>query len=264
MKQFELKRGTKSYKYFHGIDLPMPSEAVYKKYIKIFNDKYVKSEFGNDFNTEILLDNLFKEYNHSNKAVKEMFVKCVLLDKFYSTNIKYMDDLIYHLSMIDENIYQTMLANGDPQLVNIMKEVKLRNNEKINYLSFASKYCKRYNEKCFPIYDTIVKDILKYYLSTTDFYKNDEKINWTDYVSYKKVVDEFIKTFPFIENYVMLDRYLWAMGKEKLEGINLVKEIKTAKNDEDKLNKIALRINYNGKITAENLEKFVVEKYNLL
>ena len=256
MKKFEFKKGTKTDKYFHGVKLSVPTESEYKKYIKMWNDRYAKNDY---INHETILDLVFKENNHSNKVVKEMFIKCVLLDKFYSTNIKHMDDLIYHLTMIDENQYKTMLANGNAELVNIMKEVKLGNNEKINYLSFASKYCKRYNEKCFPIYDTIVKDVLKYYVETTHFYK--DKIDWTDYASYKKVVDEFMKTYPFIENYVMLDRYLWIMGKEKLAGINYIKQINKANQKE--LSNIAKKVNHNGNLTKEELKEFIVRKHNL-
>ncbi len=263
MKGFELKRSTKFHKYFHGIDLPIPSEAEYKKYVKKWDDKYGKSEYGPEFNTENLLDEIFKEYNHSNKNVKEMFIKCVLLDKFYSTNIKHMVDLVQNLCNIDENEYKNMLENGTPQLVNIMKKVALEKDKDINYLSFASKYCKRYNEKCFPIYDTIVKDVLKHYLSTINFYTSDKNVDWSDYTSYKRVVDEFIKAFPFIENYVMLDRYLWTMGKEKLEGIKLFEEIEKAKDNKDNLNKIAQSIKYNGEVSTENLEEFVVKKYGL-
>ena len=103
----------------------------------------------------------------------------------------------------------------------------------INYLSFASKYCRRYNPKAFPIFDSIVKDMLEYYIANTNFYKGT-KPDLTDYVQYKEVVDQFIKAYPFVQNYVMLDRYLWAMGKQKLEGINQLKKLK----DKDLINKI--------------------------
>ena len=252
-----INKSTKSKKYFHGVSLKTPTKDEFDKYIKIWNEKY-DQEF-NDYNHEFVLDAVFKDYNHSNKAIKEMYIKCVLLDKFYGTNIKHMDELIKHLASIDN--FNKMIEEGNLEIVNIMKRVKRDNNKTINYLSFASKYCRRYNPTAFPIYDSIVKDILKYYMFTTNFY-NGGKVDFNDYCQYKNVVDQFIKTYPFVKNYVMLDRYLWAMGKEKINGIRFVNKIRELKDIED-LNYIAKQIGAKEDLTAEELEYFVVNKFDL-
>ena len=257
MKNLSINKSTKTKKYFHGIALKAPTKQEFDKYIEIWNEKY-DNEF-NDYNHELVLDCVFVDYNNSNKAIKEMYIKCVLLDKLYGTNIKYMDGLIKHLSSIEN--FEQMLQSGNPELVNIMKRVKKDNNKVINYLSFASKYCRRYNPTAFPIYDSIVKDILKYYMHTTNFYIGN-KVDFNDYCQYKNVVDQFIKAHPFVENYVMLDRYLWTMGKEKINGISLVNKIREAKNAQ-KLNYIAKQIGAKENLSAEELEDFVVHKFDL-
>ena len=253
-----INKSTKSKKYFHGVSLKTPTKDEFDKYIKIWNEKYDQEFKG--YNHELVLDAVFKDYNHSNKAIKEMYIKCVLLDKLYGTNIKYMDELIKHLSSIEN--FNKMIEEGNPEIVNIMKKVKRDNDKTINYLSFASKYCRRYNPTAFPIYDSIVRDILKYYMHTTNFYSG-EKVDFNDYCQYKNVVDQFIKAYPFVKNYIMFDRYLWAMGKEKINGIRIiVNKIREAKNIID-LNNIAKQIGAKENLTAEELEDFVVNKFDL-
>ena len=244
---------------FYGVELEEPTKKEYDKYIKIWFDKY-DNEFIGDFNHELFLDIIFKDYNHSNKVVKDMLVKTIVLDKLYSLNIKYVDDLVKHLTQIDN--LNERLKNGDTELVNEMKKVNLPNGKTINYLSFASKYCRRYNPEQYPIYNSIVKQVLSHYNSNLHFYS--DKINWSDYTCYKKVVDAFMKCYPFIENYVMLDHYLWTMGKEKLQEISLVKKSQKHKGDLGKLQDIAKGLNYKEKLSAENLEKYIIKQYDLV
>ena len=257
LKQIEFKRSSKNKKYFHGINLKEPSLEEFNKYIAIWNDKYNKEH--DDYNHEIVLDSVFKDYNNSNKVIKEMYIKCTLLDKLYGTNIKHMDELIKHLSSIDN--FNEMLENGNPELVNIMKEVNVEG-DTINYLSFASKYCRMYNPKDFPIFDNIVKDMLEYYISNTNFY-NGEKPVLTDYVQYKEVVNQFIKVYPFIQNYIMFDRYLWVMGKQKLEGINQIRRLKDKNCDNKEVIKICKKVKAKENLSVAELEDFIIRKYDL-
>lgn len=261
MSYLDFKRKNQNRMYFYGIDLKEPSEKEFKKYIDIWNNKYNR-EFVAGFDHEKLLNIVFEDYNHSNKNVKDMYIKCVMLDKLYSTNIKYMDSLVKHLVSI-ENLDE-MLSNGDAELVNIIKKVQVDDDKTINYMSFASKYCNRYNPEYYPVYDTIVKEIFSYYLSTLSFYKRKDKVELKDYASFKNVVDEFLKAYPFIKNYTQLDNYLWTMGKEKLQGINLVKKVRKNENDIKKLQAIAKELNYQGELTAEQLEEFIVKQYDLV
>ncbi|MDD3999276.1 MAG: hypothetical protein PHX62_00065 [Bacilli bacterium] len=53
---------------------------------------------------------VFADNNHINRAIKEMYLKCVLLNSIYSTNIKYMDNLVKHLSSIEN--FEEMLKNA--------------------------------------------------------------------------------------------------------------------------------------------------------
>ena len=215
-----MKRSSKNKRYFHGIELQEPSEDELKKYLDIWYKKY-DTEFS-EYSHELILNLIFKDYNHSNKVIKDMYIKCAILDKFYGTNIKHLDSLVKHLSEIEN--FNERIKNGDADLVNEMKRVTKTDGSIINYLSFASKYCHRYEPNKYPIYDSIVKDVLMYYNSIYGFC--DKSIDLKDYNNYKKLVDKFIERFSFIKNYVVLDHYLWTMGKEKLKEIRLLKRSK--------------------------------------
>ena len=258
MEKFEFKRSTKKYKYFNGIILKEPSEKEFNKYIDIWNKKYNK-ELAGDFSHEKILDYVFTKNNSSNKNILEMYEKCVLLDKLYSTNVKHMDSLVKHLASIEN--FNEMLSSGNPELVNVMKMVEKDDGTIIKYMSFASKYCRRYNPKDFPVFDTIVKDIFSHYLYTLKFYRRRDKIDLTDYVSFKNVADEFLNAYPFVKDYVQLDHYLWTMGKEKLQAISYIKKIRKSKDDLKQIQNIAKIENFSGDLL--NLENFIVNKYDL-
>ncbi|MDD3999277.1 MAG: hypothetical protein PHX62_00070 [Bacilli bacterium] len=144
-----------------------------------------------------------------------------------------------------------------------MKSVKKSNGDDINYLSFASKYCRRYNPSEYPIFDNIVKDVLKNYLSTTNFYQQEEKIDFGNYVSYKKVVEAFIKKYSFIKNYLEFDQYLWCMGKEKLEAINLIKKTRKNKDNKKILATICKKLSINENYKAAEIETYITSKNDI-
>lgn len=261
MAGIEFKRRTSKHKYFHGIDLKKPGEGEFEKYIDIWKSKYNK-EFAPSLDHEKLLNAVFKNCNYSDKVVNE-YAKCVMLDKLYSTNIKYMDNLVNHLVSIDN--LNEMLNNGDAELVNKIKKVEKNNGETINYISFASKYCNRCNPEKYPVYDTIVKDVLSYYFFNLPFYKraDKDKVDFNNYEFFKNVADKFLEEYPFIKNYTQLDNFLWTMGKEKIQGINLVKKIRNNASDILQLQAIAKELNCENELTAEGLEKFIVNQYEL-
>lgn len=253
MTNFSLKRSNTTHKYFNGIDLPAINEQEYKKYTKIFNDKY-NTEYG-EYNVEDLLRSVFDDYK-GNKLFKGLYIKCVLLDKTYSTNIKYMNNLVYHISQIKN--FEERINKGDISLVEEIKSVKKPDETTINYLSFASKFCSWSNPSAFPIYDTIVKDALTYYVYSMEELKEFKGINLNIYSNYKKVIDKIMQTYSFLDSYKKFDVYMWTMGKEKLQGVNLLKEINKGNN-----NKVIKKLELQENSTEEQLIDCIVKKYEL-
>ncbi len=254
MTDFRIKRSNASCTYFRGVDLPIPCKEDFNKYKDIWNNKY-NNEFS-EYNNESLIDVVFSENNHSNKLYKEMYLKCVLLDKLYSTNIKYMNDLVFHLTQISD--LKEKINFGNIDTVKEMQAVKLKNGKIINYISFASKYCNRYNPNSFPIYDTIVKEVLLSYISKLDYLSAFKTKNLSDYFVYKQVIDEFIKNNSYISNYKEFDVYMWTMGKEKLEGLNLIKKLNSG---EEKF--VIKKLGFSNQLTKTDLWVEVVNKYGL-
>lgn len=268
-----INRGTKNRKYFHGMDLNTPSKEECDKYNKLWDIYNTKGKY----NHEEILDEAFLNRYTSHNDVFGMYVKCVLLDKFYSTNVKYIDKLVEHYINLETtkatetteyNSYFEEQIKSDKsdkfKFVDELKEVKITEDEIKNLLSFSSKYCRRYAPLDFPIYDTIVKDVLKYYLNRTNFYEGEPPKNWEkDYVQYKQVVDKFIEKYKFIQDYVMLDKYLWSLGKQKKTGINMIKDLRSCDKKEIKKVKKKLGIDEDRKITIEELEDIVIERYEL-
>ena len=82
------------------------------------------------------------------------------------------------------------------------------------FYSFASKYCSHHKPELFPIYDSYVGRMLRYFRRVDKFssFKND---NLKDYVKFKTILDEF-KAYYALEQYSLkeLDRYLWLLGKK--------------------------------------------------
>lgn len=115
------------------------------------------------------------------------------------------------MHILELNIDQR-LAKHDPTLVDDIAKVNISGKDKYFY-SFASKYCSHHQPIEYPIYDSYVEKVLKY------FFKKDKLIKFENndlkqYETFKKILLEFQKAYN-IEKYNLkdLDRYLWQLGK---------------------------------------------------
>lgn len=189
------------------------SKSDYQKHLSIFSSKYA-SKFC--FAYDKVIDNIFMQYGKN--VVAYNYVKAAIIDFAYSTRVKHMDELVLNIANIKN--FDSLVSKGDPNLVNDMKKVALNNNEEINYLSFSSKYCHKYNPIDYPIYDSYVERVLRTYQKQFHFFDDSTKAitkeSLKDYVFYKEVVDAFINKYKSagIDSYIKFDRYLWTMGKE--------------------------------------------------
>ena len=263
-----IKRGSRYKKYFHGIDLIDPSEEDCVKYNQLWDEYNAKGKFSR----EKVLDKAFLKKHKSHKDPFGMYVKCVLLDKFYSTNVKHIDKLVEHYIELEttrstrgKSYFKQQIKSKNIKFVDELKVVKVNEDDVKNLLSFSSKYCRRYAPLDFPIYDTIVRDLLKYYLYKTNFWGGEPPKDWEDnYEQYKQVVDKFIETYPFVKNYMIFDRYLWALGKQKETGINMIKDVRSGGENEIENVKKKLGIEKDKKISIDDLEGIIVTKYELV
>ena len=84
-----------------------------------------------------------------------------------------------------------------------------------NFYSFATKYCSHHKHLDYPIYDSYVDRLLRYFRDVDRFYKfgNDDL---KEYMKFKNILLEF-SNFYDLAPYTLkdIDKYLWQLGKEK-------------------------------------------------
>ena len=166
---------------------------------------------------EKILSYLFKTYP-TNKNEYEISVKVKTLNLYYSTQVKATEQMKKHIYSKKKYI-DKKLMKGDTSIVSEIANIKLSNGEKRCFYSFATKYCNFHNPKKYPIYDSIVRDLLYQYNKKYKFYK-DGKYTKKDlkecnnYPQYKEMIDSFISRFKLKTlTYKDIDRYLWTKGK---------------------------------------------------
>lgn len=176
---------------------------------------------------EEILCNLFRKYP-SNTDFEEVVYKITILDRFYSTNLRFNDKTlsaekdsksgVIEVANIILGIkdFDKRVKNGDKKLVDqIVNTAKQDKNMKSVY-SFATKYCSFHNPKDYPIYDNFVKEELKYYRNqkVSEFkFQNKDLENYREFV---KVVKNFKEIFNLEKySFKQIDQYLWLVGKRR-------------------------------------------------
>lgn len=203
-KNKEITRTAKKSK--NRVDIPRPSENEVKKFIEIW------SSLESYRFQEEALDKLFLVTYPSNTLMEEVLVKVSTLNDFYSTNIFAGYKVAKHILSIciDERINE-----GDVTLVGDIAKVEMDSGNVRNFYSFASKYCSHHKPLDFPIYDSFVDALLRYFRDADNFYefKNDDL---KDYVKFKEILLEFRRYYGLEQfNLKEIDKYLWLLGKEK-------------------------------------------------
>ena len=188
------------------------SDIVILKPSAIEVEKYLKSwkNLKNYKLQEDALDKLFFELLPSNEEISDILLKVATLNDFYSTNIFSVYPVAEHiLSLkIDERLRQ-----GDVTLVNEIQNVTI-NGVTRKFYSFSTKYCSHHNPNEYPIYDSYVEKVLKYFRKT-DKFSNFKNADLKDYQKFKNIIIAFREYYGLEEfNLKEIDQYLWQLGKE--------------------------------------------------
>lgn len=159
---------------------------------------------------EDALDKLFLKLCPYNTSFTDILIKVATLNDFYSTNIFSVYPVAEHILSLN---LDDRLKTGDMSLVGDIQKVVIDGVEK-NFYSFATKYCSHHNSSDYPIYDSYVDKVLRYFRNQdgfSDFANEDLK----DYIKFKRILTDF-KKFYGLDQYSMkqLDRYIWQLGKE--------------------------------------------------
>lgn len=158
---------------------------------------------------ENALDKLFFETYPTNTDINDILIKASSLNDFYSTNIFSIFNVAKHIHGLK---IDSRLASNDLTLVDDIANVVI-NGKQLRFYSFASKYCSHHMPENFPIYDSYVEKILKYFKQKDKFY---EFMN-EDLKTYHKFIDVLnaFQAYYGLQQYNKkdLDRYLWQLGK---------------------------------------------------
>lgn len=176
--------------------------------IKFYLEKWASLE--NYVLQESSLRKLFTKTYPSNNNLDDVLIKVCALNDFYSTNIYSPFTVAKHIVRLDIDL---KLDEENLNIVNAIAEVKMNGNKKINFYSFATKYCSHHRPAVYPIYDSFVEKMLVHFKKADNFYS----FNKTDLKRYHKYRDILLKFRAYygLENYTLkdIDKYLWQAGK---------------------------------------------------
>lgn len=186
------------------VDVPNPSNEQ----VKLYLTKWENLE--NYPLQEDALNKLFFELCPKNTDVIDILLKASTLNDFYSTNIFSIYPVAKHIFDLD---IDERLKAGDVTLVRDIQFVKIGDTEK-NFYSFASKYCSHHNPLDYPIYDSYVDEVLRYFRKR-DAFSDFQDVDLKDYVKFKRILIDF-RVFYGLDKYNLkqIDQYVWQLGKE--------------------------------------------------
>lgn len=198
-----LKRANSSKKRF-DVDVPGPSNEQVELYLA----KWENLE--NYRLQEDALNKMFFELCPKNTDVIDILLKASTLNDFYSTNIFSIYPVAKHICALDIDV---RLKAGDVTLVRDIQYVTIGDKKK-NFYSFASKYCSHHNPLDYPIYDSYVDEVLRYFRNR-DAFSDFQDIDLKDYVKFKGILID-LRAFYSLDKYNLkqIDQYVWQLGKE--------------------------------------------------
>lgn len=186
------------------VDVPKPSIEQVDFYLAKWNG------LENYHLQENALNKLFFELCASNTDVTDILLKASTLNDFYSTNIFSIYPIAKHICALN---IDSRLKSGDVTLVNDIQHVTIGDTEK-NFYSFASKYCSHHNPLAYPIYDSYVDKVLRYFRNKDGFsdFQDGELKN---YIRFKGILIDF-RVFYGLDKYNLkqIDQYIWQLGKD--------------------------------------------------
>ncbi len=183
--------------------VPTPSPEEVEFYLKEWD------ESENYYLQEDALDKLFFTLCPENKEMSDILLKVATLNDFYSTNIFSVYPVAKHILSLQ---IDARLKARDVTLVRDIQKVTINGVEK-NFYSFATKYCSHHNPLEYPIFDSYVEKVLKYFRDRDCFSKFSNE-DLKDYIHFKGTLVDFSRFYGLEQyNLKQIDKYIWQLGK---------------------------------------------------
>lgn len=199
-------RSKKKYQNSESIIIPTPNKKELERYLSKWNtlENYIAQENA--------LNKLFFDVYPRNHEIENVLIKVSSLNDFYSTNIFSPYTVSKHIVGLD---IDSRLNSEDLSLVDDIAKVTMDNGSRINFYSFATKYCSHHKPFVYPIYDSYVDKVLRYFRDRDNFFTFQTK-ELKMYSSFLEILNRF-QQFYDLSNFSMkdIDKYLWQVGKDK-------------------------------------------------
>lgn len=155
------------------------------------------------------LQDIFIRYSN-NEVLEHVLIKVVLLNGLYNTNVYAVTEMAIHIRDLD---IDTSLEEGSLEIVDQIARLTIGGKTRRHY-SFATKYCSWHRPDVFPIYDTLVLQILTAYRDQYGFAQFTQA-SLQDYLTYKKTIESFRSHFQ-LEGLSLkrIDKFLWLTSLE--------------------------------------------------
>jgi len=203
-KQEKTEHRTFTRKKKMDVDVTPPSTEQVESYLAKWG------ELENYHLQEDALNKLFFELCPKNTDVIDVLLKASTLNDFYSTNIFSIYPVAKHICSL---AIDSRLKAGDVTLVRDIQYITIGDVEK-NFYSFASKYCSHHNPLDYPIYDSYVDEVLRFFRNR-DSFSDFQDADLKDYIRFKGVLIDF-RAFYGLDKYNLkqIDQYVWLLGKD--------------------------------------------------
>jgi hypothetical protein len=183
--------------------LPVPTPDLVRQAVARFDedDRYGPADR--------VLSRVFSDHP-LNTMLEDVFIKVVLLNGLYNTNVFAVMDMASHIRdlRIDDD-----LAAGSPELVDRVARLTIRGKTRRHY-SFATKYCSWHRPDEYPIYDSRVEKLLWAYRREHRF-AQFSRPDLQEYPKYKEAVAAFRCHFGLARvSFKRLDKFLWLTSKD--------------------------------------------------
>ncbi len=198
------KKKWKKENFKHGLP-PVPSTETIEEWKKKWEETLGYSE------QESALEKLFIKLLPLNNNLEDVLIKVCTLNDFYSTNIYkvlFVAKVIKDMNL--DNVFKS--NNAVPIAVDELNKKVFEDTNKHIY-SFATKYFSHHRPDIYPIYDSYVDKLLRYYRDEYKFYTFKDK-ELSNYVGFYNVYVKF-KQFFGLTNFTAkeIDKFLWQVAK---------------------------------------------------
>lgn len=140
-----------------------------------------------------------------------MLVKVAAINSLYNTNIYATFEMAKHIYdlRIDSDLEACSLDLVDKIAYIVIKGKTWR------FYSFATKYCSWHMPNAYPIYNSVVEQMLVWYQKREPFAADFVRGNFREYPRLKYAVEQFRDRYGLSQfNFKQLDKFLWMYGQE--------------------------------------------------